>query len=123
MKAMNPVSKKFPLRARVATGGAVPVAVAVSAFGAVTANASASGTTDAASASASVPAARVTQGCPRSVCCPVAPLGLLEWDHSSARDYGWAAGLTRSSAICWAQRRRARRTSSPTAPGPQRHSL
>ncbi|MEV0183404.1 heme-binding protein [Streptomyces sp. NPDC050625] len=59
MKAMNPVSKKFPLRARVATGGAVLVAVAASAFGAVSANASASGTTDAASASASVPA-RVT---------------------------------------------------------------
>lgn len=59
MEAMNPVYKKFSLRARVATGGAVLAAVAVSAFGAVSANASASGTTDAVAASASVPA-RVT---------------------------------------------------------------
>ncbi|MEU6064567.1 heme-binding protein [Streptomyces sp. NPDC047082] len=59
MEAMNPVYKKFSLRARVATGGAVLAAVAVSAFGAVSANASASGTTEAVAASASVPA-RVT---------------------------------------------------------------
>ncbi|WP_432146830.1 GlcG/HbpS family heme-binding protein [Streptomyces sp. bgisy084] len=50
MKAMNPAHKKFSRRARVATGGAVLAAVALSGFGAVSANASAPATTSAAAA-------------------------------------------------------------------------
>ncbi|WP_148588995.1 heme-binding protein [Streptomyces sp. WAC01526] len=64
MKAMTPVHKKFSRRARVATGGAVLTAVAVSGFGAVSANASANAsapaTTSATAASASVPARATT---------------------------------------------------------------
>ncbi|MCR8578530.1 GlcG/HbpS family heme-binding protein [Streptomyces sp. Isolate_219] len=60
MKAMNPVHKKFSRRARVATGGAVLTAVAVSGFGAVSANASAPAATSATAASASVPARATT---------------------------------------------------------------
>ncbi|MFF3541550.1 heme-binding protein [Streptomyces platensis] len=60
MKAMNPVHKKFSRRARVATGGAVLTAVALSGFGAVSANASAPATTAASAASAAVPARATT---------------------------------------------------------------
>ncbi|MFI1496586.1 heme-binding protein [Streptomyces platensis] len=60
MKAMNPVNKKFSRRARVATGGAVLTAVALSGFGAVSASASAPATTSATAASAAVPALATT---------------------------------------------------------------
>lgn len=60
MKAMNPVHHKFSRRARVATGGAVLAAVALSGFGAVSANASAPATTSAAAASAAAVPDRAT---------------------------------------------------------------
>ncbi|MEU8680253.1 heme-binding protein [Streptomyces sp. NPDC048611] len=56
----HPLRKKFSRRARVATGGAVLTAVALSAVGAVSANASAPATTSATATSASVPARATT---------------------------------------------------------------
>ncbi|WP_432093715.1 GlcG/HbpS family heme-binding protein [Streptomyces sp. bgisy100] len=55
MKATNPVHQKFSRRARFATGGAVLTVVALSGFGAVSANASAPAATSATAAPAAVP--------------------------------------------------------------------
>ncbi|MER5973037.1 heme-binding protein [Streptomyces sp. NPDC002055] len=57
---MNPVHRTFSRRARLATGGAVLTAVALSGFGAVSANASAPAATSAPAAPASVPARATT---------------------------------------------------------------
>ncbi|MGW8557829.1 GlcG/HbpS family heme-binding protein [Streptomyces tubercidicus] len=61
MNAMqHPARKNFSRRARVATGGAVLTAVALSGFGAVSANASAPATKSATATSATVPARATT---------------------------------------------------------------